>query len=124
MRSCHEPHRARYRGDERMRSVQHLAQLPLQLSSFGSLGQAMGEERMDLRVALKALGEKTKLGNLTPKKVGDYFESDAVVKSRSGKPKNERTIAKTRRVLRMALEWAEKKGFVDKAPIPAKIKSA
>lgn len=91
-----------------------------QLEKDGKSESTVFSYRQDLRTAIKALGADTKLSALTPQKVGSYFNSDTVTKKRNGKPRTQRTIDKTRRVLRMALEWAETKGFVEKAPIPAK----
>ncbi len=72
----------------------------------------------DLNVALKALGEKTKVSTLTTRKVQNFFESDVVTKTRAGKAKAMPTILKTRRVLRLALVWATEQGWVAEAPIP------
>ncbi len=72
----------------------------------------------DLAVAIKALGEKTRISTLTARKVGNYFESDAVVKTRTGKAKAMPTVLKTRRVLRLALVWAQEQGWIDEAPVP------
>ena len=80
--------------------------------------------RMELRLALGALGEKTKLASLTAKRVGAFFESDAVMKTRAGKPKNPRSYSKTRRVLRLALTWAKDQGWIEAVPVPETKKSA
>ena len=73
---------------------------------------------IELRMACRELGAETKVSTLTPKKVRAYFESDAVVKNRKGKPKARPTIDKTRRILRLALVWLEKTGVLESAPIP------
>ena len=44
--------------------------------------------------------------------------SDRVTLRRNGQRKAEVGIAKTRRVFRMALQWAEATGVLAKAPIP------
>ena len=51
-------------------------------------------------------------------KVAAFFESPAVTMRRNGKPKTQVTIGKTRRVLRMALTWAEEECRIAKAPLP------
>ena len=79
---------------------------------------------MEMRVACAELGEKTKLTALTPKKVGVFYESDRVTKLKSGKPKSQLSIDKTRRVLRLALVWAVEQGWIEKAPIPEAEKPA
>ena len=72
----------------------------------------------DLKVALGALGEKTKLTALTARKVQNFFESDVVTKTKIGKAKAKPTIDKTRRVLRLALVWGAEQGWITEAPIP------
>ena len=73
---------------------------------------------IDLALAVRHFGEKAKLSGLTQKKITAYFESDAVTKTRSGKPKAKPTIDKARRVLRLALVWAAEQGWIAAAPIP------
>ena len=75
--------------------------------------------RMELRLALRELGETTPVADLTTTQVQAYFESDAVMRTKSGKPKAKPTWAKTRRVLRLALFWAQDAGLIAAAPIPA-----
>ncbi len=72
----------------------------------------------DLKLALRELGERTKLTALSKKRVENYFESNAVCQTRTGRAKAAPTIAKTRRVLRLALVWAQEQGLVAEAPIP------
>jgi site-specific recombinase XerD len=72
----------------------------------------------DLKLALRELGEKTKLAALTQKKVQNYFESTAVCQTRAGRAKAAPTIAKARRVLRLSLCWAQEAGWIAEAPIP------
>ncbi len=75
--------------------------------------------RMELKLALRELGEATPLADLTQAKVLAYFESDAVMRTKHGKPKAQPTWAKSRRVLRLALLWAQDAGLCQVAPIPA-----
>ncbi len=75
--------------------------------------------RMELKIAMRELGEATPLADLTPEKVQAYFESDTVMRTKNGKPKAQPTWAKTRRVLRLALLWAQDAGLCEVAPIPA-----
>ena len=74
----------------------------------------------DLKLALRELGEKTKISALTSRKIQTFFESDVVTKTKGGKAKAMPTILKTRRVLRLALMWAQEAGWVAEAPIPDK----
>ena len=79
---------------------------------------------MELKLACTALGEKAKVKSLTAKQVAEYFESDAVMKTRTGKTKAKPSIDKTRRVLRLALVWAAETGRIPTAPIPQAAASA
>lgn len=72
----------------------------------------------DLKVAEKYFGEETALRDLTIERVAEYFVSAAVMRKRSGELKNVISIAKTRRILRLALCWAADSGWIDEAPIP------
>lgn len=74
---------------------------------------------VDLSLACRELGEKTPADALTEQDVAAFFECDAVTKTRTGKPKAPVTIEKTRRVLRMALTWAQREGLIAAAPVPA-----
>ena len=73
---------------------------------------------MELRVACSELGEKTKIASLTAKRVGTFFDSDRVTLLKSGKPKSQLSIDKTRRVLRQALVFAVERKWLKVAPLP------
>jgi hypothetical protein len=92
------------------------------LAHFGREGKSEGtifSYRMDLAAALEHFGEDTPVASLTPAKVANFYASDGVTKKRNGKRRSDVTIAKTRRVFRLALTWAAGKGLIEKAPIPA-----
>jgi hypothetical protein len=74
--------------------------------------------RMELKLALDAIGEKTRVRTLKPAKVREFFDSDVVNKTRTGVPKSPLSIAKTQRVLRQALIHAVELGVIEKAPLP------
>jgi hypothetical protein len=74
--------------------------------------------RLELILALDELGKDTKLAELTPTRVLEYFNSDRVMHTRTGVQKAAPTYKKTRRVLRLALVWAQDAGLVEKAPLP------
>lgn len=74
--------------------------------------------RGDLAFACRALGGDTLCSDLTARKVKAYFTSEAVTKGRDGKPKSPISIAKTRRVLRLALEWAAAQKLISALEIP------
>jgi hypothetical protein len=73
---------------------------------------------IELKTAQRELGAETLISSVTPQDVKLYFESAAVMKLKSGKPKAMPSYLKTQRVLRMALVWAEQQGWIDRAPIP------
>jgi len=91
------------------------------LRHLGDLGKSLATQfsySMDLGIAKRELGEATLIADLTPERVAAFFESPAVTVRKNGKPKTQVTIDKTRRVLRMALVWAEEECRIAKAPLP------
>lgn len=58
------------------------------------------------------------MSDLTPARVAKYFASARVTRLRDGRAKAPSGVAKTRRVLRLALVWGEQNGLIDAAPIP------
>ena len=85
-------------------------------------GKAPGTVRSyhgELRMACLVLGADTKLVDLTPAMVESFYEHVRVTTTRDGQPKAAVGIAKTRRVLRLALIWAAEKGVISEAPLPA-----
>jgi hypothetical protein len=73
---------------------------------------------MELKTAMGALGAETRVADLTVEQVQTYFDSKKVTRLKSGKEKAKPSIDKTRRVLRLALCWAEDRKLIEKAPIP------
>jgi len=71
-----------------------------------------------ISTAMGGLGAQTLLSEITAERVQTYFDCKRVTKLKSGKAKAKPSIDKTRRVLRLALVWAEEAGLVAKAPIP------
>lgn len=72
----------------------------------------------ELSQAIGFLGAEVPVATITEERVREYFESPLVTVTRSGAPKSPRTIAKSRRVLRLALFRAEEVGLIGKAPVP------
>jgi site-specific recombinase XerC len=90
------------------------------INALGTVGKGLGTQlsyRLDLSVALKALGEETRLDELTEEKVTAFFESATVTKTRTGNAKAQVSIDKTRRVLRQALAYAVKEGHIATTPV-------
>ena len=88
------------------------------MESEGKSDGTIASYKMELKAAMAELGEETPLADLTPEKVEGFFKSKRVTKLRSGKNKSQLSIDKTRRVLRLALVWAENSGVIAKAPLP------
>ena len=91
------------------------------LASMERSGKSNGtifSYKLELATALNALGADTKLSDLTSEQVALFFGSDRVNKKRNGKEKSPLSIAKTQRVLRLALVWAEETKLIAKAPLP------
>jgi len=88
------------------------------LESVGKSHGTLASYAIELKLAQAVLGEDTRVADLTEKQVRAFFLSDRVTLKRSGERKAEVGIAKTRRVARMALEWAQEIGLVAKAPVP------
>src|SRR5882672_4421319 len=81
-------------------------------------GGTIASYSMELKTAMGGLGAQTLLSEITAERVQTYFDCKRVTKLKSGKAKAKPSIDKTRRVLRLALVWAEEAGLVAKAPIP------
>ncbi len=91
------------------------------IASLRDAGRGLGTQfsyQIDLAVAVRHLGAETDAAALTARKVENYFQSDAVTKTKSGRAKAQPGIDKTRRVLRLALVWAAEQGLLAEAPIP------
>ena len=88
------------------------------LEDAGKSNGTLFSYKLELITALDELGKDTKLADLTPTRVLEYFVSDRVTRTRAGVQKAKPTVDKCRRVLRMALQWAEDSGLVAQAPLP------
>jgi hypothetical protein len=70
---------------------------------------------LELRLACAVLGTETPVADLTAEQVEAYNACERVTTTRDGRPKSKAGEAKTRRVLRLALAWAEAKRSVPSA---------
>ncbi|TAJ15307.1 MAG: hypothetical protein EPO68_12435 [Planctomycetota bacterium] len=73
----------------------------------------------ELKVACREIGSDVALVDLTVSRVQRFFDCPAVTTTRDGEPKAAVGVAKTRRVLRLALLWAHEQGLVAQAPLPS-----
>jgi hypothetical protein len=74
----------------------------------------------DLDLATQVLGAETPVGAITPADVERFNTSEPVLRTKSGRDKATPTIDRSRRVLRLALTFAEQSGAIESAPIEAK----
>jgi len=74
----------------------------------------------DFETAAAHFGPATDPATLTPEAVAAFEQSDAVMKTKKGRPKAMPTILKTRRVLRLTLKWAHDAGRLSALPYAAK----
>jgi hypothetical protein len=88
------------------------------LEEVGKSQGTLFSYRLELVTALDELGRETKLADVTPARVLEYFTCDRVMKTRTGVAKARPTFLKTQRVLRLALVWAADAGLIEKAPLP------
>jgi len=89
------------------------------LEAIGKSRATVFSYSIDLGVATRAFGGDTDARTINKEQIAEFFASDRVTKTRTGKAKSELTINKTRRVARQAFEWAAAEGMIDSSPIPA-----
>jgi site-specific recombinase XerD len=78
----------------------------------------------DLDLATEVLGGETPIAQLTPADIERFNASSPVTTTKSGRAKALPTIERSRRVLRLALVFAEQSGAIEAAPIAEKPKRA
>ena len=88
------------------------------LEDAGKSNGTLFSYKLELVTALDEIGKDTRLADLTPARVLEFFSSDRVMRTRTGVAKARPTYLKTQRVLRLALVWAADAGLIAKAPLP------
>jgi hypothetical protein len=88
------------------------------LEDAGKSNGTLFSYKLELITALDELGKDTKLADVTPARVLEYFTCDRVMKTRTGVAKARPTFLKTQRALQLALVWAQDAGLVENAPLP------
>ncbi|MBK9386514.1 MAG: hypothetical protein IPN34_17005 [Planctomycetes bacterium] len=78
----------------------------------------------DLDLATEVLGTETPIAQITLADVERFNASEPVLRTKSGRDKAMPTIERSRRVLRLALVFAEQQGALESAPIAEKPKRA
>lgn len=64
-------------------------------------------------------GPEKKLVNILPAHVARFYKSEELLLiPKTGKVRAERTVNKTRRVLRMLLTWTVEHGYLEQLPLP------
>jgi hypothetical protein len=89
------------------------------LEAAGKTPGTIASYKAEISMALDELGDQTDLKTLTAKEVAAYFNSKRVMRLRSGKPKSQLSIDKSRRVFRQLLVWASDSGWIELAPLPS-----
>jgi hypothetical protein len=77
----------------------------------------------DLDLATEVLGGETPIAAITPADIERFNTSDPVLRTKSGREKAQPTIDRSRRVLRLALVFAEQQGAIETVPIEAKTRA-
>jgi site-specific recombinase XerD len=73
----------------------------------------------DLQQLMAFFGEETPLERLTLAWMGKFLRSPELLEiPQSGKRRAEQTVAKTRRVVRQFLLWAQARGYLAHNPLP------
>ena len=88
------------------------------MEAVGKSNTTIFAYKMELDGAIAELGADTKLAEITPEKVKAFNDSPRVTLTKSGKPKAMPTVLKSRRVLRLALDYAASIGWI---PAPGTI---
>ena len=88
------------------------------LDRAGKSGGTIFSYSAELKLACAELGADTKIASITPEQVQAFYDCDRVTKLRSGRPKAPASIAKSRRVLRLALCYALEQKWIEKVPLP------
>jgi hypothetical protein len=87
------------------------------MEKAGKSGGTIWSYGMELQAAQAELGADTLVGMLTPEDIRKFETSKRVNKlAKSGKPKAEPSVAKTKRVLRLAVTWAAETGLIAANP--------
>ena len=73
----------------------------------------------ELKLACLELGSETKIAAITPEQMQAFYDCPRVTALRSGRPKAPASVAKSRRVIRLALGYAQQKKWIEKIPLPA-----
>lgn len=94
------------------------------LDSEGAGPGTLASYGMELKLAMRELGADTAVGDLTVERVQGFFDGPVVNCTRTGKPKAKSSIAKTKRVLRQALLWAQDEKLVEVAPLAKPVMAA
>ena len=89
------------------------------LEDEGKSGGTVFSYTAELKLACAELGADTKIASITPEQMQAFYDCPRVTKLRSGRPKAAASVAKSRRVIRLALCYALEKKWIDKVPLPA-----
>jgi hypothetical protein len=86
----------------------------------GKSGGTIFSYGMELKLAQSEIGGETLVSGITPHLIERFNACDRVMRLKTGKPKAQPSIDKTRRVIRLALTWAVQAGLIASAPYATK----
>lgn len=89
------------------------------LEEIGKSRATLFSYSIDTQLLCRKLGGETDVGEITEEQVREYFDSDAVTRTKSGKEKSKLTVDKSRRVARQLLEFALAENIIPVSPVPA-----
>jgi site-specific recombinase XerD len=71
----------------------------------------------DLEMAVRFFGAEKQMAKFLKVHVKRFLDSEPFNKRRSGTPKNEVTVRKSRRAIRQFFEWAVAQGYMAEVPV-------
>ena len=106
------------------RTMAHLAERwAAGLQRAGKTATTVAGYKAEIQKAVEHFGADSHVTDLTARQIQNYNESDRVTKTRAGKAAAKPGIDKTRRALRLALDWAVLAGWIDANPADPKNES-
>jgi len=88
------------------------------LQELGKKERTIYTYKKDLEVAESFFGTDKPLTEIQSWQVGKFLKSNKLLKLTNGKMRAERTVAKTVRVFRMMMVWAQQTGLITELPLP------
>jgi len=84
----------------------------------------VGAYASDLNLAVRHFGAEKLMAKFIAAHVQGFFESELVNRRSGGEPKAAISVAKTKRAVRQFFDWAARRGYVSRSPVPARERPA